>query len=674
MEKPVLKDDSHLGEFSVERRPKSDSRTSPLQLVDKSPSSSSTDRRHLNKSDARRSLDVEESGQRSGGSRDARDYSDKEGRGSREFPMETHPVDEFSQADGDTLSVSSPFSRTSRLPSNSKSLLPPPPPPFRTGVDYPLGFGSSEDDSRGKSNNRHRRVGDFNMGRVQGSAWKGVPNWPSPVANGFIPFQHGPPPVGFHPVMQQFPAPPMFGVRPSMELNHTGLPYHIADADRFSSHGRSLGWRNPVDDSCPPLHGWDANNGVSRDESHIYGRPDWDHNRTLTSGRGWETSGDMWKGQNGGVSTELPSAPQKQDYSAHGPTDKVWTGQLGQQNQNEENQPGLQAESLDINQSSDALAMNSLEAPKTVPEETPNISKTSRKDDDHLWHVYLSKLDISADLTQPELYNQCTSLMDINQNLNPDEDDSKILYVEEVIGAEAVISNKTSRASLFAAINDSVFQKAMSLYKKQREEISAINGEKVPFLENLEFVPTTDQEKVGSIDDKPGELDPPCDRLEAEGAVSNSIQEKADLSNTSQKLEVSPATTYQKAGEPISPNSLEKSKEPISTLNKVKMEVDQVLNQETMEHVVEDKSSSLEIVERSDAHLPGKVKIENWVSDSRGDYSANNNEEQKLVDIKCGPLLFSDVSSEACEPVMPESIECGSVNLSRIHHSPESTH
>uniref|UniRef100_A0A5B6ZB24 Uncharacterized protein n=2 Tax=Davidia involucrata TaxID=16924 RepID=A0A5B6ZB24_DAVIN len=260
--------------------------------------------------------------------------------------------------------------------------------------------------------------------------------------------------------------------------------------------------------------------------------------------------------------------------------------------------------------------------------------------------------------------------MDMDQNTISDEDDSKTLYVEhEVIGAKVAISNKTSSASLFAAISDSVFQKALSIYKKQREEVLAIHGEKVAFpnVENLEFVPTTDQEKVGANDDKPGDLDPSCALLEAEGAVSNSIQEKAVLQNTFQKLEVSPSTTYQKADGPVSPNILEKSEEPISTLDKVKMEVDLVLNQEKQEDIVEEKSVSLENVERSDAHSPVKVEDVNWASDS----SANSNEEQKLVDIKCGPLVFSDVSSEA---VMPGSIESGSVNLSRIHHSPESTH
>ncbi|XP_059662208.1 uncharacterized protein LOC132308205 [Cornus florida] len=664
IEKSVPKDESHLSEFSIEKRQKTDSRTSPLQKMDKSPSSSSTDRRHLTKSDIRRSLDIEESGQRSGGSRDTKDYSDKEGRGSRELPMDTLPVDELSQADGDTLSVSSPFSRTSRFPSNSKSLLPPPPPPFRTGVDNHLAF-SMEDDNRGKSINRHRRVGDSSIGRAQGNTWKGVQNWPSPMANGFLPFPHGPPPVGFHPVMQQFPAPQMFGVRPSMEINHTGVPYHIPDADRFSGHGRTF-WRNPVDDSCPPpLHGWDANNSVFGEESHLFGRPDWDHNRFPMSGRGWETGGEMWKGQNSGVSTELPADPQKQDYSAHGPADEVWIGQSGERAQNEQKQPCLEAENIDINKSSGAVATNTLKAPKTLQEDKPSSSKPSRKDDDFLWHAYLSKLDISADLTQPELYKQCTSLVDMHQKTNSGENDSKIPYTEEAMEAKVMNFRTTLNASPFAAINDSIFQKAMSLYKKQREEIKAINGERVPFLY---VVP-----KDGSNDDEPGELDPACDQQEADDAVSEPNQEKAELPNTSEKLEVSPVTTKKAEDEPDDLNSLKKSEEPFSTSNEVETVVDPVCIQEASEKILEDKSSPLENVE-CDVHSPCKVDDVDCGSDSIGNHCANNSEEQKLVDTMCGAFLFSGMSSEACEVVMPESIESGLVNLSRIHHSPESTH
>ncbi|KAL0312454.1 UNVERIFIED_CONTAM: hypothetical protein Sradi_5644700 [Sesamum radiatum] len=189
LEKHGQKDDGH-------------SRSSPLQLVDKSPSSNA-DRRQFGRPDVRRSIDVEESTQRSGGSQDWRGYSGKEGKGNRELGMDVLLGEELLQADADTLSVSSPFMKNNHFSSSSRSF--PPAPPFRTGVDSPL-LGSAEEDSRGKSNIRHRRIGDPNMGRIQANAWRGVPNWPSPMANGFLPFPHAPPPVGFHSVMQPFPA------------------------------------------------------------------------------------------------------------------------------------------------------------------------------------------------------------------------------------------------------------------------------------------------------------------------------------------------------------------------------------------------------------------------------------------------------------------------------------
>ncbi|KAK9275862.1 hypothetical protein L1049_023135 [Liquidambar formosana] len=142
VDKSVQKDESYLAELSAERRPNSDARTSPIQLVEKSPSSSSTDRRHPNRAGVRRSLDVEEYGQRSGGFKDAKDYSGNGGKAIQDFSAEAFSLDELSQADGDNMSVSSPFSRTSHLPGNPKSFLPPPP-PFRAGVDGSSVYGSS---------------------------------------------------------------------------------------------------------------------------------------------------------------------------------------------------------------------------------------------------------------------------------------------------------------------------------------------------------------------------------------------------------------------------------------------------------------------------------------------------------------------------------------------------
>ncbi|CAI9784997.1 unnamed protein product [Fraxinus pennsylvanica] len=122
MKKPGLKEDGQLGELSTERRLKSDIHSSPLQLADKSPSSS-TDWRRFTRSDVRQSFDFEESAQRSGALPDAKGYSCKEGRESRELVMDMLLGEEHSQAGADNLSVSSPFMRNGHL-SNSFKLIP----------------------------------------------------------------------------------------------------------------------------------------------------------------------------------------------------------------------------------------------------------------------------------------------------------------------------------------------------------------------------------------------------------------------------------------------------------------------------------------------------------------------------------------------------------------------
>lgn len=429
----IQKEDGHLGDLSSERRLKLDSRTSPRQFLDKSPSSAGTDRRYFSRSDVRRNVDAEESGQRSGGSRDLKDYASKEGRGSREFIADTQIGDELSQGEGDSFAISSPFARPNHLSSSSKALLPP---FFRMSVDSPSNFGSSEDDSRFKFNNRPRRIGDPSMGRVQGSPWKGLPNWPSPMAspmpNGFMPFQHGPPAVGFHPVMQQFPSGPMFGVRPSMELNHPGVPYHMTDADRFSGHGRSMGWRNPVDDSIPPpLHGWDTNNTAFGEESHLYGRPDWEPGRTISSGQGWETPADMWKGPKSEASMEMPSASDKENQYSHGAADVTSAGQSSQQTEQMESH--VFAENVETVHSSDVCEKRtSTDADTTV--EISDMPKLPQKNDAQLCHVYLSMLDISAELTEPDLYSKCAITLDNRSISLPEE--SKILYIEVKLKAQ----------------------------------------------------------------------------------------------------------------------------------------------------------------------------------------------------------------------------------------------
>lgn len=418
VEKPIKMDDSQIGELSNERS--SSSKASPLGLVERSPSSSSIDRRYINRTGVRRSLDIDETGRRSSASIDNRDFNTNEDRLSRDLPIEKPLVDESSPAD------SSFYGRTSQP--NSSSLVPPHS-AFRAGVDSPSFIGSLEDDGRVNSNTRYRRSSDPNVGRGHSNAWRGVPNWTSPVPNGFIPFQHGPPHGGFQGMMPQFPG-PLFGVRPSMEINHTGIPYHISDADRFSSHLRPLGWQNMMDGSGPShLHGWEGNNGTFRDEHPMYGAAEWDQNRHPMNGRGWESSADMWKGQNGDAKRDLPSPSHKDDYPVQASGDDALSGQGGQMfNHEDDHDHGVHSKLVEVMSTVTSPSEDS--RPKDIQEKTLDPARSSSNDVTRLSRHYISKLDISVALAHRELYDQCLNILDIEQSATVDEDTMKLIILK----------------------------------------------------------------------------------------------------------------------------------------------------------------------------------------------------------------------------------------------------
>ncbi|XP_047337650.1 titin homolog [Impatiens glandulifera] len=452
-ERSINKDDLHYQELSVERRQKLDS---PLQLADKSPSSASTERRHFNRSDARRSLDID----------DSKDYPSKEGRGSRDPTMETFPGND------DTLSVSSSFTRSN----NHTSLLPPP--LFRNGSDNHTVNGSMEEDSRGKYYNRHRRVGgdSNNMARPpQGNnnAWKGIQNWPSPVANGFMPFQHGPPtPVGFHPMMQQFPGPPIFGIRPPMELNHSG-------------YGRPLGWRNPMDD---------LNNAVFRDESHMYGRLGWDQSRAIAGGVGvhaWDaTRQDSWKAT-------------VENNNIQGPSDEV----SAMQTENDQNLQNVKAvDVVDVTQPIVVENEDTL-ATKISSKEIQKQTEILKKKDVSLSRTisYLSKMDVSVDLAVPDLYYGYMKFMeeDLDEKPNSDKDVSVILYLEGSKQNRSKSYEQTSKSLPIPATNEAILKKAMSVYENHSEGgmykvLQPNNNNKEKMNVNV-----NDADEIVSEDDKP---------------------------------------------------------------------------------------------------------------------------------------------------------------------------
>lgn len=406
MEKPIKVDECPAGDLSTERS--SSAKASPVGLIERSPSSTSIERRYVNRSGVKRNLDIDESGRRN--STDVRDFSTSDDRLGRELTLEKPLLDEPSQAD-------SLYGRTNQ----SNTSLIPPPPGFRTTLDRPY-MGSLEDDVRDNSNSRYRRSSEPGFGRGHGSnSWRAVPNWNSPVPNGFVPFPPGPAHGGFQTMVPQFTSQPLFGVRPPMEVNHAGIPYHIADADRFPGHLRPLGWPNLMDGTgTAHLHGWDSNNGVFRDDPHMYGGSDWDRNRHSTNSHGWESGSETWKEQNCDSKKDLPS-PACKDESAPALVDNNFTDQTSQMSQDEHNRDELVEKSPE-------RKLSSLSAPAEVPlnsssstvvEKVPDTS--TRSDTTSLFsRFYLSKLDISVDLVLPELYDQCMCALNVDKDTSVD--------------------------------------------------------------------------------------------------------------------------------------------------------------------------------------------------------------------------------------------------------------
>ncbi|KAJ6748789.1 hypothetical protein OIU79_029801 [Salix purpurea] len=654
-DKSIKMDDGHVGELSIERS--SNSRASPRGLVDKSPSSS-LERRFANRTGVRRSLDIEESARRRSGSISARDLPSAEDRLGRDLAFEKPLADESTPAD------SSFYNRTSQ---NNPSLIPPS--IFRGGGGSPSFMSSLEEDNR--CNTRYKRSGEPGLGRGQGNSWRGTPNWSSPMPNGYMPFQHGPPHGGFQAMMPHFPSPPLFSARPSMEINHSGIPYHIPDADRFSGHLRPLGWHNMMDGSGPHMHGWDGNNGVFRDETHAFGQ-EWDQNRHQMDGQGWETGTDAWKTQNGDMNMNLPATSMKEDFPMQAPLENVLAGQAGHLLQNENIQLSVQAENVETKLPV-ASVKEPLKSMSKTTHEKPDPSRTRSNDDSFQFaHAYLSKLDISTELASPELYSQCMSLLSMEQSANADEDIVMLVNLKDGARAVPKISDSIFSLSVLPAAKDAAFQRAMEYYKKQRVGLSGlpiVNGGKIDAISTskMKDEPIKDVRKAEELVLNQNEemLDVPVLSIDQKKA-----EEVADIHEISEELVSTPGpkehahacTSSQELPDqaPSQLDSVEKSVE-IYSGNKI----DEVPSEPDNSGVVGNLPSPERAPEAA-AISPAKGLDGNSLQCA--------GEGKGSGGTMCGPLFFSDDSPKASGALMPGSNESESVILSRIHHSPESTH
>ena len=378
-----------------DRTPRKDKHSSPKQLSEKSPSSG--DQRFSGRLSGGRSLDTK--GERNNLTK----YRDRDGDQSQErsHHQDRTPVKvPFREPtpSGSSIIRGGHFSGTS--PNH------PLPPSVRHRNDDPF-LGSHDDDRRPQSGDRrfhgHQKRNDMNSVRGHGHAWNNQPNWPSPVSNGFVPMQHGAP--GFHPPVQ-FPGPPMFNLRPH-KLNQPGVSYPMHDAvDRFSTHMRPFGWPNPLDESCPPhMQVWTGGSGVFPGEPYLYGRQEWDQNRPHAGSRGWELTGDVSKGLNEVPDAELPVARKELDSAAAAISESSSGYNLQPQVEQKEIEH-LSSENFEAKDDSRS-ASKSLEAPQGAQLLTSMLSKNGAV----FCKSYLSRISVSHDLVESELYKRCISLL-----------------------------------------------------------------------------------------------------------------------------------------------------------------------------------------------------------------------------------------------------------------------
>ncbi|XP_008798440.2 uncharacterized protein LOC103713330 [Phoenix dactylifera] len=666
-DKSKPRDHIHLMEAAAysqyDRTPRSDAYTSLNKLKDKSPSTS--ERRFPDRTSARCSLDAEV-GQKHSRSKDG----DRE----RELPLERPILDDRSQMEfcnrEPTPGISS-SNRAGHFSGSSPNHLPPPP-PVRLGFDGPSVLGLYEDDNRvqvgdRKLYNRQRKSSDVSLGRGHGNAWRSGPAWPSPLANGFMPLQHGPAPAGFHPAMQQFPGPPLFGLRPPMDLSHTGISYHLQEAsDRFTGHGRTFGWHNPVGESCPPhLQVWGGSNGVFGDESRIYGRPEWDQNRHAVGSRGWEMNADMWKGQNGSMNADFPVLQKEPEHSTRVLADEAWVGQPGQQSCGEgaQSEP-MSSEGIDAKRFSDTpSSKNAVESPpKTLQRKIAESSETPGDSNANFCAKYLSRIDISLDLADSELYKKCMPLLGkldmtyaCNKSKHEYSQDNKEDIKVRRQGASRLLN------SLFPATRDAIFQRAMLLYKKQNE------GSNVTYLaspaarseEKKECQQASDEGKVLEV----GEQTSSENMASANEGKDTTVD--ADVANSPKNMEEAKSTATN-ADVANSASNMEEAKSTATN-------ADVSISASTVEEA--ENTTTTDAVGANSASKVEEVK--NTVTDACGASSASDMEAAKniITDAKEQQSDFvSDAAfangSQACKVL---KAECR-VNLSRIHDSSESTH
>lgn len=200
-------------------------------------------------------------------------------------------------------------------------------------------------------------------------------------------------------------------------------------------------------------------------------------------------------------------------------------------------------------------------------------------------------------------------------------------------------------------------QKAIYLYESQKGSFDkVINGEKFSSA-NLPFT-KTDHEDLNVEENKTEKQSSTGDMQDGKDALSHVILELTPP-NTSSDAGGYTVSAQQNLDLPLA-NTMVKSKEPFSTIEHDNMMVNLSSKVLPKDQIIEERLLAAESIEVGfHAPSPAEVKID------------VNIENVKSGVTSYGTLRNSDVCSEA---MTPELVVSESLILSRIHHSPESTH
>jgi hypothetical protein len=150
----------------------------------------------------------------------------------------------------------------------------------------------------------------------------------------------------------------------------------------------------------------------------MYGGSDWDRHRHPTNSHGWDS--ETWKEQNSDSKKDLPS-PACKDEAVPAVVDNGVPEQTTQVSQDEHKHN-------ESHEKSPETKLSSVSSPRKVPlnslptTDFEKVPDTSTPDDisSLFTRFYLSKLDISADLVPPELYDQCECALNIGKKASDD--------------------------------------------------------------------------------------------------------------------------------------------------------------------------------------------------------------------------------------------------------------